>query len=79
MLVLSRKLLESLVINGNVTVTVVDIRGLDGRKINKKSVKVRLGIEAPSDVTVHRLEVQELIDAQRPAPETITRPGDNVR
>lgn len=51
MLVLSRKKNESIVIGGNVTVTIVEVRG----------DKVRLGIEAPSDVTVHRLEVAEAI------------------
>ena len=51
MLVLSRKKNESIVIGGNVTVTIVEVRG----------DKVRLGIEAPSDVTVHRSEVVEAI------------------
>lgn len=51
MLVLSRKKNESIVINDNVVVTVVDVRG----------DKVRIGIEAPRDVTVHRQEVLEAI------------------
>jgi len=51
MLVLSRKKNESIVINDNVIVTVVDVRG----------DKVRLGIEAPRDVSVHRQEVLEAI------------------
>ena len=51
MLVLSRKKNESLVINDNIVVLVVDIRG----------DKVRLGIEAPKEVTVHRREVYEAI------------------
>ena len=51
MLVLSRKKDESVVINGNVIVTVVDVRG----------DKVRLGIEAPKEVPVHRREVYEAI------------------
>jgi len=55
MLVLSRKRNESIVINGNITVTLVDIRG----------DKARLGIEAPNDVTVHRLEVQEAIEREK--------------
>jgi carbon storage regulator len=54
MLVLSRKKNESVVIGGNITVTVVEIR--DG--------KVRLGIVAPKDVPVHREEVQEAIEAE---------------
>jgi carbon storage regulator len=52
MLVLSRKRDERIVIGDNVVVTVVDVRGN----------KVRLGIDAPSDVPVHR---QEVFDAMR--------------
>jgi len=51
MLVLSRKRDEKIVINENIVITVVEIRG----------DKVRLGIEAPSDVSVHRQEVFEAI------------------
>jgi len=51
MLVLSRKKNESIVINDNITVVVVEIRG----------DKVRLGIEAPKEVPVHRREVYEAI------------------
>lgn len=55
MLVLSRKRNESIVINGNIIVTLVDIRG----------DKARVGIDAPSDVTVHRLEVHEAIEREK--------------
>lgn len=55
MLVLSRKKNESIIINDNITVTVIEIRG----------DKVRLGIEAPKDVTVHRREVYEAIQISR--------------
>lgn len=51
MLVLSRKKNESIVINDNVTIVVVEIRG----------DKVRLGVEAPKEVPVHRNEVYEAI------------------
>jgi carbon storage regulator len=57
MLVLSRKKNESIIICDNITVTVIEIRG----------DKVRLGIEAPKNVSVHRREVYEAIhghDAQ---------------
>lgn len=47
MLVLSRKSNESIVINNNIKVTVVEIRG----------DKVRLGIEAPKNIPVHREEI----------------------
>ncbi len=55
MLVLSRKKNESIIINDNITVTVVEIRG----------DKVRLGIDAPKEVSVHRREVYEAIRDQR--------------
>ncbi len=51
MLVLSRKKNESIVIGDNIVITVVDVRG----------DKVRLGIEAPKDVPVHRREVYDAI------------------
>ncbi len=51
MLVLSRKKNESIVINDNITITVVEIRG----------DKVRLGVEAPKAVPVHRQEVYDAI------------------
>ena len=49
MLVLSRKKNESIVINNDITVVVVEIRG----------DKVRLGVEAPKEVPVDRSEVRE--------------------
>ena len=49
MLVLSRKTNEAIVINDTVRVTVLAIKG----------DRVRLGIEAPAEVTVDRLEVYE--------------------
>lgn len=58
MLVLSRKKNESIVINNDVVVTVVEIRG----------DKVRLGIVAPKDVPVHRQEVYEAIHGRGPDP-----------
>jgi carbon storage regulator len=56
MLVLSRKKNESIIINDHVTVTVIEIRG----------DKVRLGIEAPKNVSVHRREVYEAIHGHEP-------------
>ena len=51
MLVLSRKTNESIVINDDITVVVVEIRG----------DKVRLGVEAPKEIPVHRREVFDAI------------------
>src|SRR4051812_26118150 len=56
MLVLSRKKNESIVINNDVIITVVEIRG----------DKVRLGIVAPKEVPVHREEVYEATRGVRP-------------
>ncbi len=52
-LVLSRKRGETIVINGDIVITVLKIQGRN----------VRLGIEAPSDVAVHRKEVRTKINA----------------
>ncbi len=54
MLVLSRQRDESIIIGDNIVITVVDIRG----------DKVRLGIEAPKEVSVHRQEVYEAIQRE---------------
>lgn len=51
MLVLSRKKNESIVINDRIVITVVEVRG----------DKVRLGIEAPKDVSIHRQEIFEAL------------------
>jgi carbon storage regulator len=51
MLVLSRQRDESIIIGDNIVVTVVDVRG----------DKVRLGIDAPREVSVHRREVYDAI------------------
>lgn len=55
MLVLTRKRDESIIIQDNIIVTVVEIRG----------DKVRLGISAPKEISVHRNEVYESIKRQR--------------
>lgn len=55
MLVLSRHRDESIIIGDEIVVTVVEIRG----------DKVRLGIQAPTDVTVHREEIHQAIQQER--------------
>ena len=52
---LSRKLNESVIIDGHIIVTVVDIRG----------DKVRLGITAPREISVNRNEVEDAINRDR--------------
>jgi carbon storage regulator len=54
MLVLSRQRDESIIIGDNVVITVVDVRG----------DKVKLGIDAPREISVHRREVYESIQRE---------------
>ncbi|MBM4092869.1 MAG: carbon storage regulator CsrA [Planctomycetes bacterium] len=54
MLVLSRHRDESIMIGDEIVITIVDIRG----------DKVRLGIDAPQDVPVHRQEVYDAIQRE---------------
>lgn len=54
MLVLSRQRDESIMIGDSIVVTIVDIRG----------DKVRLGINAPTEIPVHRQEVYEAIQRE---------------
>ncbi len=54
MLILSRKRNESLVIAGEIRITILKTQG----------DTVRLGIEAPAHVSVHREEVHERIQAE---------------
>ena len=65
MLVLSRKKHERIVINDNITIIVVEIRG----------DRVRLGVEAPREIPVHRHEVFDAIQRNRNClSQTETRP-----
>jgi carbon storage regulator len=61
MLVLTRKRDEKIIIGDNITVTVVEIRG----------DKVRLGIDAPIEVPVHRQEVFDAIQRKQAAGEEL--------
>jgi len=68
MLVLSRKNNESIIIRDDIVVTVVEVRG----------DKVRLGIEAPKEVTVHRREIYEAIkEAERRKEASQKSPGSS--
>lgn len=66
MLVLTRKLQQSIMIGDEIEVVVLEVRG----------EQVRLGIRAPKTVTVHRKEIYEQIheaneDASKPRPEDV--------
>ncbi len=69
MLILSRKLNESIVIEGRIIIKVL--------RIDKDTVK--LGIQAPSDVAVHREEVYQVIQRNKQsAAGGESSPPDNV-
>ena len=54
MLILTRRVDESLVIGDNVTVTILSVKGN----------QVRIGVDAPRDVTVHREELAQKHDSR---------------
>jgi len=65
MLVLSRRKDERIVIDGSIIITVIEIKG----------EKVRLGIEAPIEVPVHRYEVHAAIAAEQRSEESESAGG----
>jgi carbon storage regulator len=67
MLVLTRKLGESIAIDDNIKITVVQIKGK----------QVRLGIQAPKDTKIHREEVYLAIQDQNK--QAVDTPSDNAR
>jgi len=69
MLVLSRQRDESIFIGDNIKITVVDIRG----------DKVRLGIEAPTEIPVHRQEVYEAIQREHHRGSTTSVKADGAK
>lgn len=69
MLILTRRVGESLMIGDNVNVTVLGVKGN----------QVRIGVNAPKDVAVHREEIYQRIQqekAQRAAAPAAAEPGE---
>ena len=66
MLILTRRVGETLVIGDDVTVTVLGVRG----------DQVRLGVNAPKDVAVHREEIYQRIQNEKDA-ENLTESSEN--
>ncbi len=64
MLVLSRKKDEKIIIGDKITLMIIEIRG----------DKVRIGIDAPKDVTVHRQEVYEAIKKEQEEQQKLENP-----
>lgn len=69
MLILTRRLGETLTIGDNVTVTVLDVRG----------TQVRLGIDAPPEVPVHREEIYQKIQREKAAGTYLGRPPSEAK
>ena len=66
MLVLSRQRDETIVIGENIRITIVDVRG----------DKVRIGIDAPRDITVHREEIYQRIQNQMEGSDSSSATGN---
>ena len=67
MFVLSRQKDESIIIGDDIEITIVDVRG----------DKVRLGINAPRCISVHRKEIYEAIQREKAQKETVNKNNES--
>ena len=68
MLILTRRVGESLIIGDDVTVTVLGVKGN----------QVRIGVDAPKNVSVHREEIYERIQKEKQGESTEQQPTDQA-
>lgn len=66
MLILTRRVGETLMIGDDVAVTVLGVKGN----------QVRIGVKAPKDVTVHREEIYERIQGEDDSPDAADDSGN---
>ena len=68
MLILTRRVGETLMIGDEVTVTVLGVKGN----------QVRIGVNAPREVAVHREEIYDRIKKEQQPPHVSKRPSDDI-
>ena len=66
MLILTRRIGETLMVGDDVTITVLGVKGN----------QVRIGVNAPKDVAVHREEIYERIQSEKADNDTENEPSD---
>ena len=66
MLILTRRIGETLMVGDDVTITVLGVKGN----------QVRIGVNAPKDVAVHREEIYERIQSEQAGNDTENEPSD---
>tara|TARA_B100000482_G_C12418915_1_gene224289 strand:- start:309 stop:509 length:201 start_codon:yes stop_codon:yes gene_type:complete len=66
MLILTRRIGETLMVGDDVTITVLGVKGN----------QVRIGVNAPKDVAVHREEIYERIQSEKAGNDTENEPSD---
>lgn len=69
MLILTRRVGESLIIGDDVTITVLGVKGN----------QVRIGVKAPRDVAVHREEIVDRINDEEQSTKSVHKPSDDSK